>query len=113
MATVYMISYLFIEIPAGILFMPFMGLMYYVAVYMLHGEEWMLVAGVLVCCWVALLLSHAYLERKTPPFGPFFVQGFHGALFFVWLDLIFQFGYKQHLHREIDCLVAAEEKKDQ
>ncbi|KAF4737196.1 hypothetical protein FOZ63_014844, partial [Perkinsus olseni] len=86
MNMVYMISYLFMEIPAGILYMPFMGLWYYVAVYVLQKDEWLLVLATLVTCWISLLLSHAYLEHKTPPYGPFFLQGFHGALFFIWLD---------------------------
>ncbi|KAF4711515.1 hypothetical protein FOZ63_002127 [Perkinsus olseni] len=113
MNMVYMISYLFMEIPAGILYMPFMGLWYYVAVYILQEDEWLLVVTTLVTCWISLLLSHAYLEHKTPPYGPFFLQGFHGVLFFIWLDLLFHFGYKPHLRGEIDALVASKDKKAQ
>ncbi|KAF4677642.1 hypothetical protein FOL47_000102 [Perkinsus chesapeaki] len=110
---VYMISYIFMEIPAGILFMPFMGVMYYVAVYILHKEQWMWVILIQFGCFALLLLSHHFLEKKTPPFQPFLLQGFHAALFFVWLDLLFQFGYKRHLHDEIDALVTSELKKTQ
>ncbi|KAF4689218.1 hypothetical protein FOZ60_001911 [Perkinsus olseni] len=97
MNMVYMISYLFMEIPAGILYMPFMGLCACHSGYLLD---------------ITIVISCVPRTQDTPA-GPFFLQGFHGALFFIWLDLLFHFGYKPHLRGEIDALVASKDKKAQ
>lgn len=51
--------------------------------------------------WVPQILSHRFIEGRAPAFFDNLAQAFLLAPFFVFLEVLFKFGYRPELNKEI------------
>ena len=64
--------------------------------------------GVHVVCWLLQFLGHGAFEGRAPALLDNLVQAVFLAPLFVWLELLFKFGYRQELQARVDKKVQAE-----
>ena len=61
------------------------------------------IAGVLfVICWVAQFVGHGAFEGRAPALLDNVVQALIMAPFFVFLEVLFDFGYRPELQRRVE-----------
>ena len=61
--------------------------------------------------WIAQFVGHGVFEGRAPALLDNLVQAFFLAPFFVWLEVLFFFGYRPNLKARIDKAVGAEVAK--
>ncbi|KAI1079425.1 DUF962-domain-containing protein [Whalleya microplaca] len=64
--------------------------------------------GVHVVCWLLQFLGHGAFERRAPALLDNLVQAIFLAPLFVWLELLFKFGYRRELQSRVEKAVQAE-----
>lgn len=64
--------------------------------------------GVHVTSWIAQFVGHGAFEGRAPALLDNLVQAFFLAPFFVWMEILFFFGYRPELKRRLDKAVAVE-----
>ena len=99
------------EPVAGILLAPLImgGTAYANHLTHTHGSAanyWAL--GVHGFSWVAQFIGHGVFEGRAPALLDNLVQALFLAPFFVWLEVLFYFGYRPELKRRLDKRVEEE-----
>ena len=67
--------------------------------------------GVHVFAWVAQFIGHGIFEGRAPALLDNLVQALFLAPFFVWLEVLFAFGYRPELKTRLDKAVEGDLKK--
>jgi 2-hydroxy fatty acid dioxygenase len=67
--------------------------------------------GVHIVSWLAQFVGHGIFEGRAPALLDNLVQAIFLAPFFVWLEILFAFGYRPELKSRLDQSVANEIKK--
>ncbi|KAI9809059.1 MAG: hypothetical protein M1825_002348 [Sarcosagium campestre] len=64
--------------------------------------------GVHVVSWLAQFVGHGVFEKRAPALLDNLVQAVFLAPFFVWLEVLFYFGYRPDLKKRLDAAVSKE-----
>lgn len=64
-----------------------------------------------VISWIAQFVGHGVFEGRAPALFDNLVQAFFLAPFFVWMEILFYFGYRPELKSRIDKAVSQEVEK--
>lgn len=64
-----------------------------------------------IVCWLVQFIGHGVYEGRSPALMDNLVQALFLAPFFVFMEVLFKFGYRPELKRRVDLEVAAELKK--
>lgn len=67
--------------------------------------------GVHIFSWIAQFVGHGIFEGRAPALLDNLVQAIFLAPFFVWLEILFFFGYRPELKGRLDKAVIAEVSK--
>lgn len=67
--------------------------------------------GVHIFSWLAQFVGHGVFEGRAPALLDNLVQAFFLAPFFVWLEVLFAFGYRPGLKARLDKAVEVEIEK--
>ncbi|KAI1265284.1 DUF962 domain-containing protein [Xylariaceae sp. FL1019] len=59
-------------------------------------------------CWMLQFLGHGAFEHRAPALFDNLVQAVFLAPLFVWLEILFKFGYRRELRSRVDKAVQAE-----
>ena len=79
---------------------------YLTSAYGMTANYWAL--GVHVASWLAQFVGHGIFEGRAPALLDNLVQAFFLAPFFVWLEVLFFFGYRPELRARLDQAVKKE-----
>ena len=111
-AATYAIGYILLEPVAGTLILPFHIACAYYARYLptqFPSDKIAIFAGILqVIAWVAQFLGHGLAEKRAPALLDNLFQALYLAPLFVWLEILFSFGYRPELKRNIEKEVEAD-----
>lgn len=55
-----------------------------------------------VICWIAQFVGHGVFEGRAPALLDNLVQALFLAPFFVWMELLFKFGYRPELQARVN-----------
>ena len=99
--SLYTISFYFMEPVAAALYTPFLIGMHQIANSTLQGQA-SLAIGLHVIAWIAQFIGHGVFEGRKPALLDSFFQSIHAAVFFVWLEVLFYFGYRPALQKELE-----------
>lgn len=69
--------------------------------------------GVHIFSWLIQFVGHGVFEGRAPALLDNLVQAIFLAPFFVWLEVLFAFGYRPELKSRLDCAVKKEVAKFQ
>ena len=61
--------------------------------------------GVQTVCWIGQFVGHGVFERRAPALRDNLVQALFLAPFFVWMELLFSFGYRPELQSRVEAAV--------
>lgn len=61
-----------------------------------------------IVCWLLQFLGHGAFERRAPALLDNIVQALFLAPLFVWLELLFKFGYRKELQSRVEKAVQVE-----
>ena len=111
---IYATLYVLMEPVAGGLLAPLLlgGTAYsnyLTSTYGSTANYWAL--GLFVTSWIAQFVGHGVFEGRAPALFDNLVQAFFLAPFFVWMEVLFYFGYRPELKGRLDKAVAQEIKK--
>ena len=67
--------------------------------------------GIHVFSWVAQFVGHGIFEGRAPALLDNLVQALFQAPFFVWLEVLFMFGYRPELKARLDSAIEKDVKK--
>ena len=67
--------------------------------------------GIHIASWVAQFVGHGLFEGRAPALLDNLTQAFLLAPFFVWMEVLFFFGYRPELKGRLDSAVEKEIKK--
>lgn len=67
--------------------------------------------GVFLVAWVAQFIGHGAFEGRAPALFDNILQAFVLAPFFVWMEVLFAFGYRPELKSRVDKKVLVEIEK--
>lgn len=79
---------------------------YLTSTYGSTANYWAL--GIHVTSWIAQFVGHGAFEGRAPALLDNLVQAFFLAPFFVWMEILFFFGYRPGLKGRLDKAVAVE-----
>ncbi|KAJ1979292.1 hypothetical protein H4R33_005753 [Dimargaris cristalligena] len=106
---VYFAYYLVLDPTAALLYLPILLTMYLTATSLAHSMDLPQVlavgVGVHVISWLAQFYSHAKFEGRAPALLDNVAQALLMAPFFVFLEVLFMFGYREAFQREIQVIV--------
>lgn len=110
-ALFYATFYILLEPVAGALVAPFLigGAAYANHLLATHGpgvNYWF--GAIQVVTWVAQFIGHGAFERRAPALLDNLVQAFLLAPLFVWMEILFFFGYRPELKARYDESVQKE-----
>ncbi|GME22428.1 uncharacterized protein LTHEOB_11616 [Neofusicoccum parvum] len=113
-AALYSVLYILMEPVAGGLLAPliFAGtatVQHLLATYGATANHYAI--GVHVVAWIAQFIGHGKFEGRAPALLDNIVQALFLAPFFVWLEVLFHFGYRPELKSRIDSAVQVNLKK--
>ncbi|KAL1637113.1 hypothetical protein SLS56_000771 [Neofusicoccum ribis] len=113
-AALYSVLYILMEPVAGGLLAPliFAGtatVQHLLAMYGATANHYAI--GVHVVAWIAQFIGHGKFEGRAPALLDNIVQALFLAPFFVWLEVLFHFGYRPELKSRIDSAVQVNLKK--
>ena len=111
-AGAYALSFMKMDLGAGILYAPMIYFMHHLATTTLQSHTQGCIA-VHVVCWLLQFIGHGLFERRAPALLDNPLQAVHAAVFFVWLEVLFFFGYKPKLAKTLQDLVDVEVRKFQ
>ena len=84
---------------------------YLTSTYGATANYWAL--GFFVTSWIAQFIGHGIFEGRAPALLDNLVQALFLAPFFVWMEILFAFGYRPELHSRIESAVQKEVQKYQ
>ena len=67
--------------------------------------------GIFVLSWIAQFIGHGVFEGRAPAVLDNLVQALILAPFFVWMEILFSFGYRPELKARVDSAVEKEVEK--
>jgi uncharacterized membrane protein YGL010W len=67
--------------------------------------------GVHIFSWVAQFIGHGVFEGRAPALLDNLVQALFLAPFFVWLEVLFMFGYRPELKARLDAAIQKDVSK--
>lgn len=107
----YATLYILMEPVAGGLLAPLLlaGTAYSNHLTNTHGSNanyWAL--GVFVTSWIAQVVGHGVFERRAPALLDNLVQALFLAPFFVWMEILFFFGYRPELKARVNSAIQKE-----
>ncbi|KAI9876180.1 MAG: hypothetical protein M1830_007081 [Pleopsidium flavum] len=113
-ALLYSILYILMEPVAGGLLAPLLlgGTAYanhLTSTYGATANYWAL--GIHITSWLAQFVGHGIFEGRAPALLDNLVQAVFLAPFFVWMEVLFFFGYRPELKRRLDQAVGQEVAK--
>ena len=82
---------------------------YLTSTYGMTANYW--AAGLHVVCWVAQFIGHGVFEGRKPALLDNLVQAVFLAPFFVWMEILFFFGYRPELKSRLEKAVEIEIEK--
>ncbi|KAJ2234553.1 hypothetical protein IWW45_003326 [Coemansia sp. RSA 485] len=99
----YVVFYTILEPVAGLLIAPVIYTLLVTAQqFVLVSPQGMnICVGLFVLSWIAQFAGHGFFERRAPALMDNIVQALVMAPFFVFLEVLFAFGYRPSLHREL------------
>jgi uncharacterized membrane protein YGL010W len=110
-AFIYTIFYVLLEPVAGGLIAPLVIGSAAWGNYLL-GQHGMIVnywaAGIHIVCWLAQFVGHGIFEGRAPALLDNLVQALLLAPLFVWMEILFFFGYRPELKQRFDSNVEKE-----
>jgi uncharacterized membrane protein YGL010W len=114
MALLYGCLYILMEPVAGGLLAPLLlaGTAYakhLTSTYGATANYWAI--GVHVFAWIAQFIGHGKFEGRAPALLDNLVQAVFLAPFFVWMEVLFKFGYRPELQKRLEKLVTKELEK--
>ncbi|KAJ5097720.1 hypothetical protein N7456_008441 [Penicillium angulare] len=113
-AFIYTFVYILLEPVAGFSFAPLVvgSAVYGNYLHQQHGTEVVYYAGIIhVISWIAQFVGHGHFEGRAPALLDNLVQALLLAPLFVWMKILFFFGYRPELKQRMDEGVEAEVKK--
>ena len=110
-ATIYILLYVLMEPVAGTLFAPLIlgGTAisnWLTSTYGQSANYWAL--GIHICSWIAQFIGHGIFEQRAPALMDNLIQALLLAPFFVWMEILFSFGYRPDLKRRLDDAINLE-----
>jgi len=108
---VYLTLYVLMEPVAGAMLAPLLlgGTAYANHLTSTYGMKANYIAiGVHVGSWIAQFLGHGVFEGRAPALLDNLVQAIFLAPFFVWIEVLFMFGYRPELKSRLDNAVQQE-----
>lgn len=110
-AALYAFLYILMEPVAGAMLAPLImaGTAYSNHLTSTHrstANYW--AVGLNIFSWVAQFIGHGFFEGRAPALLDNLVQALFLAPFFVWLEILFFFGYRPELKRRLDKSVEEE-----
>eukprot|EP00008_Paramoeba_atlantica_P007041 CAMPEP_0201490108 /NCGR_PEP_ID=MMETSP0151_2-20130828/25082_1 /ASSEMBLY_ACC=CAM_ASM_000257 /TAXON_ID=200890 /ORGANISM="Paramoeba atlantica, Strain 621/1 / CCAP 1560/9" /LENGTH=159 /DNA_ID=CAMNT_0047875931 /DNA_START=161 /DNA_END=640 /DNA_ORIENTATION=+ len=113
MLVVYIVYYILLDAFAGLLYAPILiGLWMSANYFYTTNEEAFFIALVVhICSWVSQFVGHGIFEGRSPALFDNLAQAFLQAPFFVWLEVLFKFGYRKELQARFAKDVDARIKK--
>ncbi|KAJ3073557.1 hypothetical protein HK102_005975 [Quaeritorhiza haematococci] len=108
---VYIAYYLVLEPLAGILYAPILIGLCYGAYYFVHAygpqdaNKYAIVLHVI--SWIAQFVGHGVAEKRAPALLDSLLQAFLLAPLFVWMEVLFMFGYRPALQQRLDKNIKA------
>ena len=113
-AFLYSSLYVLMEPVAGTLLAPFIigstALSNHLTAAYGATANW-IAGAVFFMSWIAQFIGHGKFEGRAPALLDNLVQAFFLAPFFVWLEVLFHFGYRKELKARLDTAVEKEIKK--
>lgn len=111
---VYATLYILMEPVAGALLAPLLlgGTAYSTHLTNTYGSTanyWAF--GLFITSWIAQFIGHGAFEGRAPALFDNLVQAFFFAPLFVWMEILFYFGYRPELKGRIDKAVRQEVEK--
>ena len=64
--------------------------------------------GLNIASWVAQFIGHGVFEKRAPALLDNLIQAFFLAPFFVWMEILFAFGYRPDLKTRVDKAIEKE-----
>lgn len=113
-ATVYAVLYALLEPVAGTLLAPYVVAQSLVGTYLIErfGNDANKIAGIVqLCSWIGQFIGHGVYEKRAPALFDNLVQALFLAPLFVWLEVLFMFGYRPEFQRRVRervCLARSE-----
>ena len=106
----YALSFIRMHALAGIMYAPIIFGMYYLGIsvlplYPMHSLI------LFIGSWIAQFIGHGIFEKRSPALLKNLPQSLHAAVFFVWLELLFIFGFEPSLKHKLDELISKAQKK--
>lgn len=114
MTIIYSILYILMEPVAGSMLAPLLlgSTAYANHLTSTYGMKANYIAlGVHVFSWIAQFVGHGVFEGRAPALLDNLVQALFLAPFFVWLEVLFAFGYRPELKARLDKAVEGDIKK--
>lgn len=111
---IYSTLYILMEPVAGAMLAPLLlgGTAYANHLTSTYGMKANYIAiGVHIVSWLAQFVGHGIFEGRAPALLDNLVQAFFLAPFFVWLEVLFAFGYRPELKARLDESVEVEIKR--
>lgn len=113
-AVLYSTLYVLMEPVAGGLLAPLLVggtalANYLTSTYGATANYWAI--GLHVLSWIAQFVGHGVFEGRAPALLDNLVQALFLAPFFVWMEILFFFGYRPELKARLDVAVEEEIKK--
>lgn len=108
---VYSTGYLLMEPVAGAMLSPLLlgGTAYSNHLTSTYGMKANNIAiGIHIVCWLAQFVGHGIFEGRAPALLDNLIQAIFLAPFFVWLEILFAFGYRPELKARLDQSVEKE-----
>ncbi|RMZ90086.1 hypothetical protein DV736_g2685, partial [Chaetothyriales sp. CBS 134916] len=105
---VYAVLYILLEPVAGgllsvLILVGTIYVNYLAAQYGMTANYWAL--GVHVASWIAQFIGHGKFEGRAPALLDNLFQAFFLAPLFVWLEILFAFGYRPELRYRVEMMV--------
>lgn len=113
---VYAILYVLMEPVAGGILAPLLlaGTAYSKHLTSTYGPTanyWALI--VFITSWIAQFIGHGFFEGRAPALLDNLIQAVFLAPFFVWMEVLFAFGYRPELHSRVESAIQKEVQKYQ
>jgi len=103
-ATAYAVLYALLEPMAGTLLAPYVVAQSLVGTYLVErfGNDANKIAGIVqLFSWVCQFIGHGVYEKRAPALLDNLVQALFLAPLFVWLEVLFMFGYRPEFQRRM------------
>jgi 2-hydroxy fatty acid dioxygenase len=100
---IYNTIYIVLDVFAGILYIPFVLILYGGANLFRHyvPYAWAIAIAVHIVAWIIQFLGHGVWEKRKPALFDSLIQAFLMAPFFIFMEILFKCGYNKDLQEDI------------